>query len=226
MTELDVAQIEARIDYIFVDKKLLQQAFTHSSYANIENLQDNERMEFLGDAVLSQIVSRFIYEFYPRCSAGELSKIRATVVSADALRPVVEELDIVKYLKVANSSGKIKQASRKLDANLYEAVLGAIYLDGGIGKANDFVLKTLSTNMCDAISQIHCDYKTVLQEYCQRNKMQIEYKLTERIGPDNSPTFKYSLFIEEKLVSNGEGSSKKAAEQNAAKKIVEEWRIN
>lgn len=223
--ELPIVQIENLIGYVFKDKAYLVQAFTHSSYANIQNVCDNERMEFLGDAILSEIVSEYIFDNYPQFSAGELTKIRSKIVSAAALRPVVLEMGVLKYLIVASGSNGIKQSSKKIEANLYEAILCAIYLDGGYACASKFVFSTLQKTLTQAFGFAAADPKTVLQEYCQKNKRKIEYKLLAKSGPDNNPKFTCGLYVDGELLGRGEGGSKKAAEQDAAEQIIKDWRI-
>ncbi len=224
MLNLNINEIEKKLGYTFKNKNLLVQAFVHSSYANEANVEDNERMEFFGDSILEYISSEYLYRKYPNCDAGELSKLRSQVVSADGLRPIVDKLDILDSLLVANGAGKIRSLSKKIEANLYEAVLCAIYFDGGMSAAKKFVMNTLKESM-DNATGIKKDYKTILQEYCQERKWTIFYKPESRSGPDNKPNFVYSLWIENKKVSEGSGSSIKNAEQDAASKIVRNWRI-
>ena len=219
MKELDVALLETKLGYTFQDKKYLQQAFVHSSYANEERIQDNERMEFFGDAILEAVVSEYLFEKYPNYNAGQLSKARAVVVSGEGLMPVVDELDVLDSLVVASGS-KIRTLSRKLEANLYEAVLCAIYLDGGLDAAREFILRTLKKRLDEVGQNLKKDYKTTVQEYCQDKKLSLEYREESRSGPDNKPTFCYSLWIDGKKVSSGSGSSKKNAEQDAAHQFV------
>lgn len=223
---MNLARIEQKLGYAFHDKNLLLQAFVHSSFANAENIDDNERMEFFGDAVLGFLVSECIYAKYPNCNAGQLSKIRSHIVSAEGLRPVVDRLGILQDLLVANNSAKIRTLSKKIEANLYEAVLCAIYLDGGMEQARLFVTRTLKSSLENALDGIKKDYKTIVQEYCQERKWSVAYRLEERTGPDNKPTFTYSLWVDGKKVSVGSGSSIKNAEQDAASKIVKVWRID
>jgi len=222
---LDIPQIEKKIGHVFKNKDLLRQAFVHSSYANEENIPDNERMEFFGDAVLEYISSEYLYNRYPDCDAGELSKLRSQVVSADGLRPVVDEMDILDSLQVSCGAGKIKSLSKKIEANLYEAVLCAVYLDGGMKAAQKFVLKTLRASMDNAMSFVKKDSKTILQEYCQERKWQIAYNRESRSGPDNKPQFVYSVWINGKKQSEGCGASIKLAEQDAASKVVKMWKL-
>lgn len=222
----DCAEIERKLQYVFKDKGLLLQAFTHSSFANVENVRDNERMEFLGDAILDMIVSEYFFERFSEREAGQLSIMRANVVSSDGLQPIVEHLDVLKYLQVSNGAGQVKRVSKKIEANLFEAIVCAIYLDGGIDAAKQFVLRVMCSSLDDAVITTRKDDKTLIQEYCQKNHLPTPiYKLIERSGSDNAPTYKCGLYIDNKLISEGIGSNKKSAEQSAAKIIVTKWRI-
>ena len=226
MKYLDYNWIEQRIGYEFKNKELLRQAFVHSSYAHEENIRDNDRMEFFGDAILEYLVSEYIFKKYRDCDEGQLSKMRAVVVSADGLRPVVDDLRILECLLVAGSSSNIRSLSRKIEANLYEALLCAIYLDGGMPAARRFVIKTLKTSMDNAARNLRQNYKSLVQEYCQQRRWNVDYKQLEKSGPDNTPRFTYALYINGKRVSEGSGSSIKNAQQEAARKIVKPWGID
>lgn len=225
MQRNEIARIEQKLGYVFKNKALLTQAFVHSSFANVENLADNERMEFLGDAVLDFIVADYFYAKHADFDAGQLSKARSLVVSSDGLRPVVDSLNILEHLRVAGNCN-LRSLSKKIEANLYEAVLCAIYFDGGMNAAKSFVMRTLKDNLDNARKYAVKDSKTLVQEYCQERKLKVEYKFENREGPDNKPTFYYSLWIDNKKVSDGVGSSIKNAERDAASKIVKDWRIN
>ena len=221
---MDTRAIEDKINYTFKNKALLTQAFTHSSYANAEQVEDNERMEFVGDAILGYIVTEYLFAHYSDRDAGQLSAMKSHIVSADGLRPIVDKLGLISYLRVANGVSSV-QNSRKIAANLFEAILAAIYMDGGMRPARKFVLDFLSEPISNA-GKVLKDDKTRLYEYCQLHRYAIEYKLLERCGPDDKPKFRYALLIDGKQVSEGEGPNIKAAEQQAAHKIVEEWRID
>ena len=221
---MDLKAIESKLNYAFKNKSLLEQAFTHSSYANLEQIDDNERMEFLGDAILGYVVSEYLFARYPLKNAGELSSIKSRIVSADGLRPIVDKLGLLEYLRVVSGESNLLH-SRKIAANLFEAILAAVYLDGGMEPARQFVMNFLGEAMNDATAVLKDD-KTRLYEYCQSKKLAIEYKLLERIGPDDKPSFRYALLIDGKQVAEGVGPNIKAAEQQAARKIVTEWRID
>ena len=221
---MDVKAIESKLNYTFHNVALLEQAFTHSSYANLEQIEDNERMEFVGDAILGYVVTEYLFTHYPSKDAGELSAMKSRIVSADGLRPIMEKLDLLEHLRVV--SGEISlQRSRKIAANLFEAILAAIYLDGGMSCARQFVMNFLGDALNNA-TKVLKDDKTLLYEYCQSKKLAIEYKLLERSGPDDKPSFRYALLIDGKQVAEGIGPNIKAAEQQAAHKIVAEWRID
>ena len=221
-----IQEIERKLHYTFNNKLLLEQAFTHSSYGNQENVPYNERMEFLGDAVLGHITSEHLFINFENSTEGELSAMRAQLVSAESLSKIVKKLDLMQYLRIVNGSGANGELSHKTEANLFEAVLCAIYLDGGMSRVKEFVLRTMGDGMRDAKETLKKDAKTLLQEYCQQRKYTLEYRSVGRSGPDNNPTFKYALYINGKEVSQGVGASKKSAEQDAASKIVKEWGIN
>ena len=216
--------IESKLNYTFKNKRLLLEAFTHSSYANAEQVEDNERMEFVGDAILGYVVSEYLFVHNSDKSAGELSAMKSRVVSADGLRPVVDKLGLLEHLRVVSGEQSLKQ-SRKIAANLFEAILCAIHLDGGMSAARQFVLNFLGDELNGAATADK-DAKTLLYEYCQSKRRSIEYRLVERSGPDDKPSFRYALLIDGKQVAEGVGPNIKAAEQQAAKKIVEEWRID
>lgn len=221
-----IQDIERKLQYTFSNKKLLEQAFTHSSFANLEKVDDNERMEFFGDAILEFISSEYLFTHFADSSEGDLSAMRAKLVSADGLYPIVKKLGLVQYLRISNNGGANSELSHKTEASLFEAILCAIYLDGGLSCAKEFALRVMDDGLRNAISALKKDSKTLLQEYCQKNKLSIQYKSVGRTGPDNRPTFRCALHVDGKVVSEGEGLSKKAAEQDAAHKIVTKWRID
>ena len=220
-----IKEIESKIQYVFGNNKLLEQAFTHSSYGNQENVADNERMEFLGDAILGYITSEQLFATFKNSNEGALSAMRAKLVSAESLSKIVDSLDLIQYLQIVNGSGGTGELSHKTEANLFEAILCAIYLDGGIAPARQFVLRVMDEGLRSAQDTLTKDAKTSLQEYCQKKRYTLEYKSIGRSGPDNKPIFRYALYINGKSESVGVGTSKKAAEQDAASKIVKEWGI-
>lgn len=224
MTSEQIVKIENKLQYKFSNKQLLFTAFTHSSYAKQAKVNDNERLEFLGDTILDMVVSEYLFDKFDACSVNALSTMRSNIVSAEGLRPIIDELNVMCFLQVGYGAASIKSASLKLASNLYEAIVAAIFLDGGFDSAKLFVLNTLSKPLNEACQRR--DSKTLLQEYCQnRKKPSPKYIESGRAGAANNPTFKVDLYIGDDYMCSGEGHRKKDAEQDAAKKIVTKWSI-
>ena len=207
------------IDYDFKQDGLLLQALTHSSYANEKRMKkhsDNERLEFLGDAVLEIITSEYLYHHFPDLPEGELTKMRASLVCEQTLAYCTKEMRLGDYLLIGKGeelTGGRQRSSILSDA--LEAVIGAIYLDGGFASAKEFVLKYILTDI--AHKQLFYDSKTILQEIVQGQNMgAMEYGLIAESGPDHAKLFTVELSIGGKPVSTGSGHTKKAAEQEAA----------
>ena len=214
--DLNVA--EKVIGYQFSDKSLLARAFTHSSYAN-EHKQayDYERIEFLGDAVLDYIVGLFLYERFPTKKEGELSKIRAQLVSAETLSMIVEELDLVKYLRVGQGNVEEIYNSRDVKCDLFESIVGAILLDSdkNIEITKKFVLSHIEKHVYDKL----VDYTSAVYEYCAKNAKKIEFVV--KINDPTKPYFCFDLVIDDKIVTQGDGTSKQTAKRNACKVFYE-----
>ncbi len=218
--------LEAKLNYKFNNVELLKNALTHSSYANEVRggVTSNERLEFLGDSVLSIIVSKYIYENYPKMPEGELTRLRASLVCEKALCAFSRELELGKYLRLGK--GEDKGGGRERDsilADAFEAVLAAIYLDGGIEAARahalKFVLKELKR--CKVEDDFK-DYKTTLQEIIQRNPEEsVTYILTGESGPDHDKSFTVEVHLNSNVIGMGTGRSKKQAEQMAAKQALQ-----
>jgi ribonuclease-3 len=229
-----VYEFEKIIGYKFNNIKILEESLTHSSYSNEDkayNKINNERLEFLGDAVLSISVSRFIYDEFPDYPEGELTKLRARVVCEDTLSLVAENLNIGKYLLL----GKGEEASggrerKSILADALEAVIAAIYLDGGYKEAEKFVLDNLTDYIRAAVKgKIVSDFKSYLQEYYQGKSQscKIRYIVTKEEGPDHEKVFHVNAVVNKKVVGKGVGKNKKIAEQNAAKDaLIKEGQLN
>lgn len=226
MTSQQIAEIENKLQYVFSDKQLLITAFTHSSYANLErdkrncSVENYERMAFFGDAILKMLITEYVYGAFPNKSKGEMSYMCSNLVSRDGLAPIVDNLDLAKFLRIISTPNA--ELSEHLCADLYEAVLCAIYCDGGYLAANSFVLNTLSPMLNSVKSSKQKDSKTLLQEYCQSCKpiRMLKYVLAKRIGADNNPTFIIDLYVDDKYECSGRGASKKSAERDAASKYL------
>ena len=215
------------IGYQFQNPALLEQSLIHSSYINehqMNPLENNERLEFLGDAVLELAISRAIYAQYPELSEGELTKLRASIVCEAMLSKKARALGLGNCLQM--SKGESQTGGHDRDSTLcdaFEALLGAIYLDGGFDAAEDFAIAQLAVDivtMRKAIWQSDC--KTHLQEQLQKNsRAPIEYTVVAERGPDHDKIFVVELRHEGKTLGTGEGRNKKEAEQNAAASAIQ-----
>ncbi len=214
-------KLEAAISYTFTDRQLLLQALTHKSFSNeqAEFVPHNERLEFLGDAVLELVISDWVFNRYPDIPEGGLTRIRAEVVSEKGLFQVARQLDIGTVLRLGKgeqrSGGREKPS---LLADALEALLGAIYREGGFS-AVDLVIKNIFYEMIEksALLRYGSDYKTYLQERLQALYGQLpEYLLAEVSGPDHQKIFSTEVYLSGELLGKGTGSSKKSAEQKAA----------
>ncbi|WP_343208902.1 ribonuclease III [Anaerolentibacter hominis] len=207
------------LKYTFKNEGLLRQAMTHSTFSNehgMSRLANNERLEFLGDAVLEVATSDFLYRAYPNMEEGDLSKLRASIVCEPTLADVARELNLGEYLMMGR--GEDKTGGRKRDSILsdaVEALIGAIYLDGGFTNAKEFVSRYILNNM--EHKKLFYDSKTILQEMVQENFTQLlSYRVIREEGPDHDKMFTVQAFIGEDGYATGSGKSKKAAEQKAA----------
>ena len=211
--------LEERVGYNFKNKDLLHVALSHTSYANeTKNAQSNERIEYLGDAVLELISSEYIYKTYPNLPEGEMTKTRAYAVCEDSLAKVANKYDFSEYLLVGKCEAMVNGKYRNsILADAVEAVIGAIFLDAGIEKAKEFILPNIIPQIEDYIKNGNKDYKTQLQEKLQvHGDVKIEYKLVEEKGPDHEKIFVVEVYCNDKLLGKGEGRSKKEAEMRAA----------
>ena len=216
-------ELEEIIGYSFNDKELLKLAMTHSSYANEHNnskLENNERLEFLGDAVLELTVSSFLYNEYKNVNEGELTKTRASMVCEPTLFLCAQDIKLSEFIllgKGEEATGGRKRPSIVSDA--MEALIGAIYLDSGIESARKFITKFILNDIED--KKLFYDSKTILQEITQGKHMgDISYELISEEGPDHNKVFNVALKIDDKVIEKGSGKTKKAAEQEAAYKTI------
>lgn len=215
----ELLELEQVIEYEFKQKGLLRQALTHSSFANekrMKKLSDNERLEFLGDAVLEVVSSEFLYQNYPQMPEGDLTKFRASIVCEPTLALCSREIALGKYLYLGKGENLTGGRSRKsILSDAMEAVIGAIYLDGGFERAKEFIHKFILTDI--EHKKLFYDSKTILQEVVQGNYEEtLHYELLAEEGPDHDKNFRVEARIGEKAVGEGSGHTKKAAEQEAA----------
>lgn len=215
------------LNYIFKNKSLFNTAMTHSSHAN-ENRKtqehSNERLEFLGDAVLGLICGQYLFEAYPKMEEGELSKLRAALVCEKSLYSFAQKIDLGNEIllgKGEEAGGGRDRASVLADA--FEALLAAIYLDGGLENTREFILPFLIKEAEKTIKvEGTSDYKTALQEIIQKNKEEtLTYKLARESGPDHDKFFEVELLINSNVIARGTGKSKRQAEQDAARQALE-----
>lgn len=218
-------KFEARIGHKYNNIELLKQALTHSSYANEgkKNYKNNERLEFLGDSVLSIIVAEHLFTHYKHFPEGELTKIRASLVCEKSLFEFAKSIGLGEYLllgKGEENTGGRERPSILADA--FEAVIASIYLDAGLEEARKFVLKFVPEHIDLNTVSVLSDYKTALQEIIQKNREEkIEYVLIDEIGPDHNKSFLVQVHLNSNVIGTGKGRSKKQAEQYAAKEALE-----
>lgn len=226
--EKQVCDFAKKIGREYKNISLLTTALTHSSYSNEMKSKGiksecNERLEFLGDAVLSLITSEYIYLKLRDCNEGELTRIRATVVCEDALFGFAESLEIGEALFLGN--GEIVSNGRKRKSTLadaFEAVLGSVFLDGGFEAAKKFLIKFIEKPIGDIVNEGEIkDYKSLLQQIVQQNNGEVlEYMLVGESGPAHEKIFEVNAILNNNIIGEGKGRSKKAAEQNAAKEAL------
>lgn len=219
----NLGNLEKIIGYRFKNRRLLKQAMTHSSYANekrLGKLACNERVEFLGDAVLEIISSEFLYEKYPELHEGELTKKRASLVCEPTLAFCAREFHLPEYLLLGKGEELTGGRGRdSIVSDATEALIGAIYLDGGFASAKEFIMKFILNDV--EHKQLFYDSKTILQEIVQeRGHNPVVYLLVGEEGPDHNKLFTVEARINEKKVGQGTGHTKKAAEQAAAYEAV------
>ncbi|HIZ54595.1 MAG TPA: ribonuclease III [Firmicutes bacterium] len=217
--------LEQNIGYHFQQKKYLKEALTHSSCVNDSHHSglNNERLEFLGDSVLSLVVSNYLFRKYPNRSEGELTKIRASLVCTYSLSSFARQFHLGEYLYLGK--GEEHSGGRDRDSileNAFEALVGAIYLDAGFEEAERFVMRFIPDQLAAGVNRGSTDYKTALQEIIQQNREEkISYVLTMESGPDHDKTFEVEVHLNSNPIGTGVGKSKKQAEQNAAQQALE-----
>ena len=217
--------LQNKIGYYFKNKDLLREALTHSSYANehkSQHLKYNERLEFLGDSVLSFVVSDYIFKNCPNLPEGELTKLRASLVCEKTLFEFAKKINLGKYLffsKGEQINGGAERPSILADA--FEALIAAIYIDGGISNASKFILNFIIPAIKNSRVNKLKDYKTTLQEIIQKNPEEhLEYVLVGEEGPDHDKHFSVEVHLNNNVIGKGGGRSKKEAEQQAAREAL------
>ncbi len=217
-------KLEQGLEYSFKKKELLNNALTHSSYANETHYKygSNERLEFLGDSVLSVIVTDYLYKQFPNKPEGELTKLRASLVCEKSLSSFSKELKVGEYLRLGKgerANGGAERASLLADA--FESILAAVYLDGGMEPARKLVMRFILQELKHTDDEVFKDYKTSLQEVIQRNpEERLSYILIGESGPDHDKCFTVEVHLNSNVIGTGTGKSKKHAEQDAAKQAL------
>lgn len=212
--------IEAKLGYSFHNRLHLALSFVHRSFINEhrEITEHNERLEFLGDSVLGVLMAEYLYRRFPSTPEGDLSYLRSRLVEASSCVNYIHKLDVEPYILLGK--GERMNDGRGRDsilADLFEALIGAIYLDGGIDKAREFLFRNFSQEINQILERPLSNWKAVLQDYCQKKYQQPPtYKVISEEGPDHSKIFKISVLINDRPMGFGEGSSKKEAQQAAA----------
>ncbi len=218
-------ELEEKIGYHFKDQALLKQALTHSSFSNEQkvNKQKNyERLEFLGDAVLELASSKFFYLQHPEMAEGQLTKLRSSMVCEPALAFCARDIELGKYILLGK--GEEATGGRERDSitsDVMEAVIGAVYLDGGFEEAEKFILKYILSDLEN--KKLFYDSKTILQERVQKEGKELHYVLVEENGPDHDKLFTVEAVIGDETVGSGTGRTKKSAEQQAAYAVLLKW---
>lgn len=225
--KVNLDTLQRDLNYYFDDIELLETALTHSSYANENNLhisKCNERLEFLGDAVINLVVSQYLFKKYPFYPEGELTKIRAKVVCEPSLAYVAKHIDMGKYLYLGK--GEEATGGRERDsilADLSESITGAIFMDSNFEIVREFLLTNFEADIVHAVAKgdLFIDYKTELQERLQKvSRSKVEYKVEKEEGPDHNKLFYMNVLINNEVIGSGVGRNKKEAEQMAAKEAL------
>ena len=219
-------QAQSVLDYTFKNPTLLDEALTHASFADCR-LDSNERMEFLGDAVLGFVVCDYLYQKYPDQLEGELTKIKSAVVSRRVCAEISEKIGLVSLLNLGKGMIGRPSLPSSVAAAVYESVIAAIYLDGGFEPAREFILKHLTEIIDDAEQSSHQqNFKSVLQQYAQRNlPVNPTYVLLDEKGPDHAKCFEVAVEIDSRQFTSSWANSKKEAEQKSALNALVELKL-
>lgn len=223
-TETEILDhLQARLGYRFKDSKLALQALTHSS-AKDKDLPCNERLEFLGDAILGQVISEHLYHNFPGYAEGELSTMKSIIVSAKTLSQQARELELDRVIVLGRGLTEKRLLPRSILCNAFEALIAALYLDAGMDAARDFILKNLRVRVDEILKDEHeKNYKSLLQDYAQRKSSAVPvYKVTKEYGPDHKKMFEVTVELEGASHGPALGTNKKEAEQRAAKRALQE----
>lgn len=221
---VNLNDFEKEIGYCFKNKNLLKNALTHTSYANEHEISSNEKLEFLGDAVLEFVVSAYLYENYSNLKEGEMTKVRASVVCEESLYKIATMHNFSDFLYLGKSEIVGNEKTRPaILADSVEAVIAAMYLDSNIDEVKKFIINNLTDSIKTSSQNVGMkDYKTVLQEKLQEHKGAcIQYEIIKEFGPDHDKRFTAGVKLNDKILAKGTGKSKKSAQMQAAKNALE-----
>lgn len=226
----NISYIEKKLGYTFRDKDHLVLAFVHSSFIN-ENkdvvAKSNERLEFLGDAVLGLIVGEYLFSHFPNDPEGSLSYLRSKLIETSSCARFIKKLGVESFILMGKGEKKnfLTKANFSILADLFEAIIGAIYLDGGIYSAKEFLISNYESDFEALLDSPLKNWKAELQDYSQKKYQKVPvYKVVDEVGPDHSKTFHISVFIDDMIMGSGYGASKKSAQQAAACEAL--YRLN
>lgn len=219
-------RLEQYFNLHFNNKELLKTALTHSSYANEHNCESNERLEFIGDAVLDLMMGKYLYLRFPKFNEGNLTKNRAKNVCESALVEYAKECELNKYLLLGKGEEKSGGRNRiALQADAFEALIGAVYMDKGLEECYKIFNKVVIPIVEEEREDDFVDYKSYLQELVQSDKRTLEYRIVDEIGPSHNKTFVTRVYMDQILMGEGSGKTKKEAEQNAAEMALKKLAI-
>jgi len=226
---MKISKLEEKIGYQFQKKAYLDQALRHSSYANerhMDRLENNERLEFLGDAVLELVTSEYLYETYPTMPEGEATRTRASIVCEQTLALCAKDLELGNYLYLGKGEDLTGGRQRpSITSDAMEALIGAIYLDGGFANAKEFIHRFILNDITH--KQLFYDSKTILQEKVQGSfGQEVHYELLKEEGPDHNKSFTVCVKLNDQILGTGTGRTKKGAEQEAAYRAILQFQKN
>lgn len=220
---MNFSELEKKINYVFKNKDYIEQAMRHTSYCNdkkLNKIDSNERVEFLGDAVLELVVSEFLFNDRKDMPEGDLTKLRASIVCEPTLAQCAKEINLPEFLLLGKGERVTGGAMRdSIVSDAFEALIGAIYLDGGFTSAKDFIYTYVLSDI--EAKKLFYDSKTILQEIVQKDyKTNVTYKIISENGPDHQKEFTVGVYLNDEILGTGVGTSKKNAEQKAAYEAV------
>ena len=228
ISDASLQELEEQLEYRFTDRSLLVQALVHRSFVNEADntsLKNNESLEFLGDAVLGFVISAQIFRLFPDLNEGELSKIKAYLVSAANLVHLAKKIRLGNFIYLSRGEEKSGgRSKRAIVVDAYEAIIGAIYMDGGVRVVSDFIERQVDPFLenLDIRQLTYGDFKSALQEYLHNiGRPEPAYHLADEIGPDHKKTFVIQVLIDEEIVAEASGKTKKEAQQSAARIALE-----